>query len=193
MEYIYIENKITRALDNCYKSALEGKVIAPVITIKGLTGSGKTASIKAWLEHHGYKYQYIEAPLYHVEEIETTYRRADEIDLPDGVAIVDGKEMTDLFEDKPCTVPVIFPTDLIDNIDGNTIVVIDNYDAASKETRDELYKFIRNLVVVDIRQPGRKKLKKLVPLMMVIVLDETNLIINDPLTKEEKAMLNLKD
>ena len=57
MDYIYVENKLTRCLDSVYKDIIDGKVLLqPCIPIEGLPGSGKTSIIRSWLKHNKFKY-----------------------------------------------------------------------------------------------------------------------------------------
>ena len=169
---IYVEGRLTNALDECLKNAKEGKVICPCLPIKGLTGSGKTSIVKSWLKHYNLKHVYIDVGCLRLQEVETEYLPADNLGSEPGVSIVSGEALTDLLTPVKTTVNVVLPQETIDKIDKDTIVVFDNYNYGSKEVREELIRFIRKFVLVDIRATNAQKYIKVVPLMMVIIATE---------------------
>lgn len=173
-------------LDRVLQAARSGKYdFAPWTPVIGLTGSGKTAIIKDWLKFHHLKNWYISG-CRSLSKIEVEY-------FPDytgepSVKIVSGKELEDLFTPKKKEINVIFSSNEIDNVDDQTVIVVDDYDRASKEVRKELYNLIRYHWVSDPRANNEKKIKVLNPLMLIVVIDDGN---RDVLNKEERNLFGM--
>lgn len=193
MDSIYIENFLTKMLDAMLKEAdskEEYKRFALWAPIPGLPGSGKTATVRAWLEYHVLKNVFIDA---------TTLRAFDkEIQC----MTFDGREASDINEEVTTfnkmglttkKVKTIFDSMTIDNIDRNTIVVIDNYDKASKEVREELFKYIHFHELVDARFDNEEAIKRINPLMLLVIIDTAELVTKAPLTKEELHLFGLDE
>ena len=146
---MYIENRITRFLDDLLKASenriSDHCVWAPIIMMPGF---GVTSSIEGWLEYNNLKNFYITATLRNVAKFKV------ECFPPlsgNDIRIVGAQELERLFTPVEKEVNVIFTTDEIDSIDENTIIVIDEYARACDETRKELFDLIAFENVIDIR------------------------------------------
>ena len=152
MDYIYVENKLTRCLDSVYKDIIAGKVLLPpCIPIAGLPGSGKTLIIRSWLKHNKFKYIKIDATTIRPYKFEYEYLPIDEVTTKE-VRIVYSSELTDLITPKKRAVGVYFSPDMIDEMNKDTIIFIDNYDRASLDNRMALMQLVKDLVVIDPRE-----------------------------------------
>ena len=183
-EDIYIENGQTKMLDATYKAAKEKKIKSPCSIIYGLTGSGKTSITNSWLKHYGYKYV----------ELDATSLKMTKFQIPDnsipslneGVVMLDKDMMNELFKPKYKDVNVILSSGVIDNITEDTIVFIDNYDRAEPNVRLELFKFIKECKVVDIREESG--IKKIHPFMFIIIIDSLG---KNELSTEERQIFGI--
>ena len=186
-EDIYIESNLSRTLDDLLAYAKSEKhSFAPWVPVVGLTGSGKTSIIKSWLKHNKLKNWYISGvrPL---SKVEVEYLP----DIPNepSIRIVSGEELKELFTPKTKTVNVLFSSEEIDNVDEETVIVIDDYDRASEEVRKELFNLIGYHRVVDPRADNEKKIKVLKPLILIVVIDASNL---DVLNNTEKHLFGIE-
>ena len=180
-------SRLSRDLDEALEGLKNGDYKAPLFfPVVGLTGSGKTSIIKGWLEHRKLKNWYISGcrPLTKVE-VEYYPKLSNEPQ----VRMVTGGELEKLLTPKTKTVNVLFSSDEIDNVDDQTIVVIDDYDRASDEVRKELYSLIYNRVV-DPRVENENKIRLIKPLMYVVVVDYSNIKV---LNTKEKILFGLTD
>ena len=189
MDYIYVENKLTRALDGLYNDILAGKYpLSPCFPIIGLPGSGKTSIIRSWLKHNKFKYIEIDATTICPYKFEYEYLPIDESNNPE-VRIVNSSELTDLITPKKRAVDVYFSPDMIDEMNKDTIIFIDNYDRASLDNRMVLIQLVKDLVVIDPREENTKKLKRINALMFIIVFDSS--INHNEFTIEEKQCFGI--
>lgn len=189
MKDLYIENNTTKTLDYLLEEAKSGKYdLAPFGVVCGLTGFGKTASVKAWLNHYNMKHLYISAPQRNITEIEAEVFNTS---LPTSkVSVVNQKELEEIFMPRKTTLNVMFTSDEIDAIDENTVVVIDDYCMATKAQRKELLKYIRKCIIADPRSESGYTLKN--PLFIIIIIDQTALITNNPLSDSEIKLFRLE-
>lgn len=192
MEYFYIENELTKNLDEVYEGAKKGIYKAPLFSTIGLSESGKTSKIRAWLKHNNHKFIEINALTLNSEKYEFEYLPIDEINGNDAT-IIGKNEMTELLTPKKREVNVIFSSDIIDKMDKDTIVLIDNYDKAIEEIRLSLFQLLKKLLVTDSRVNNVEKLRRVDALMFIVVLDTMKTMHEDVLTKEEKALLGINE
>jgi len=170
---LYFESQISRALDKVLESARSKKHgFAPWIPIVGLTGSGKTSIIKEWLKHYQLKNWYISGGRA-ISKVEVEY--FPNFSSEPKVQIVTGKELVDLLTPKKKIVNVLFSSKEIDDVDNQTIIVVDDYDRAPLDVRNELFNLIKFHQVIDPRIENENKTRILNPLMMIVVLDYGNL------------------
>ena len=189
MDYIYVENKLTRALDGLYNDILAGKYpLSPCFPVIGLPGSGKTSIIRSWLKHNKFKYIEIDATTICPYKFEYEYLPIDELTNPE-VRIVTSSEITDLITPKKRTVDVYFSSNMIDDMNNDTVIFIDNYDRASLDNRMALLQLVKDLVVIDPREENSSKLKRINALMFIIVFDST--VNHNEFTPLEKQLFGL--
>ena len=179
-EDFYFETPLSETLDQVLDYARRGNSqFGPWIPVSGLPGSGKTSIIKAWLRHNRLKNWYIEGS-----------RRAKEMKVErypasaskPGVHLVSGEDLASLLTPKEETISVLFSAAEIEAVDGETVIVIDDYDRFDEKERAILYELIRHHRVEDER--GETTI--LHPLMLIVVLDACNLGV---LNAEEKRLL----
>lgn len=188
---LYIENSITNCLDEVLKAAKSEKYnFAPWIVIPGMTGCGKTASINSWLHYHDLKHVIIDAPALVVHPVEVKYCLADLMTEP-SVRMVNSGEMQELFDERRKIINVTLPSETIDSIDENTVVVLENFSFASREQIDELMRYLKAHEVVDLRVDNTEKIRVVNPLMIIVVVETTTLFTNNVFTKEEMKFLGL--
>ncbi len=171
-EDLYFETSLSKSLNKVLEEARSGKLnYAPVVPVVGMTGSGKTSIIKEWLRHYKLKSWYISAAM-PLSKIEVEYFQ----DMPanQSVRVVSNDEMTDFLTPKKKVVNVLFSSDEIDEVDDQTIIVIDDYDRATEEVRNELFNLVRRNQVIDVRADNENKIKVLKPLMLIVVIDSLN-------------------
>ena len=185
---LYVENRLTRNLDEALAATKSGKYRLPLFfPVIGMTGSGKTSTIQAWLKHYKLKNWYIYGSR-SLSKVEVEYFS----DFPNdsGVALVSNEELEDFFTPKKKMINVLFSSDEIDNVDDQTIIVVDDYDRYSEEVRGELFQLIRYGRVIDPRVDNNDKIKVLHPLMIIAVVDYLN---TKALNEEELNFLGLND
>ena len=185
---LYLENNLTRALDEALAAAKSGKYRLPLFfPVIGMTGSGKTSTIQAWLKHHKLKNWYI-CESRSLSKVEVEYFS----DFPNdsGVALVSNEELEDFLTPKKKMINVLFSSDEIDDVDDQTIIVVDDYDRCSEEVRKELFQLIHRGCVTDPRADNNDKIKVLKPLMIIAVLDYLNAKV---LNEEESNFFGLND
>ena len=185
---LYLENHLTRDLDEALAAAKSGKYRLPLFfPVIGMTGSGKTSTIQAWLKHHKLKNWYI-CGSRSLSKVEVEYFS----DFPNnsGVALVSNEELEDFFTPKKKMINVLFSSDEIDNVDDQTIIVVDDYDRYSEKVRGELFQLIRYGRVIDPRVDSNDKIKVLKPLMIIAVVDYLNTKV---LSEEELNFFGLND
>jgi MoxR-like ATPase len=169
----YFETPLSKTLDKVLASVRNEKhKFAPCIPIVGLTGSGKTSVIKSWLKHYKLKNLYISG-LTSLSKVEVEYYPNRVSDLK--IQVVSNDELVDLLTPKKKTVNVLFSSKEIDEVDDQTIIVIDDYDRAPLDVREELFNLIGFQRVVDPRVDDENKIKIVNPLMFIVVLDYSNL------------------
>ena len=188
-EAFYFENKITKCLDEVYATINNG-IESPVAVISGSPGSGKTSSVISWLEHNDYKYATINADEYQVLKTEITYTEADEITTPK-ISILTKERVEELLEEKTMKVSYILTPEQIAKLDKDTIVFIDNYDRADEEVRKALFTMVAKRCVVDISLPGKDRIRKIRPLMFIVVLDSWHCTLEKVLTEEEMTVFGM--
>ena len=165
-------SSLSRSLDELLAYARSGKHdFAPWVPVIGMPGSGKTSIVKAWLEHNKLKNWYISG-IRSMSEIEVEYYP----DVPNEpqIRLISGQEPADLLTPKKKKVNVIFASDEIDDVDDQTVIVIDDYDRASEEVRKELFNLVAFHHVIDPRANNEKKIKVLNPLIMIVIIDSLN-------------------
>ncbi|MBO7406830.1 MAG: ATP-binding protein [Clostridia bacterium] len=185
-EYIYVESRLTRYLDNVLADA--ASIHSPVAVISGLSGSGKTSATLAWLEHNKLPNVYINArsrPLLHTE---VEYTPVDSLCQTDAEMIltVTGDEFARMTTPQTKIIDSVFWPREIDAMD-NAVVVIDHYDWAGDKC-PQLFDFLRNCTVTDPRQPGPNFIRKVSPKMIVLIFDSSN---TDDFTEEEKTAFGI--
>lgn len=189
-DYFYFENRITDLLDQLLEAARSGEYkFAPWAPIAGLTGSGKTASVKAWLKHNNIKSFYIDAPARAITQMEILVEKAHI--FKECVRVVSSSELEDILGLKKEVVNVMFTSEEIDSIDNQTAIVIDNYSFASQEQRDELLKIIRRHTFVDPRSVTGKTVVN--PMLLVVIIETAALLLNNPLTDAELDLFGLEE
>ncbi|MBR0158387.1 MAG: hypothetical protein IJM24_04810, partial [Clostridia bacterium] len=119
-DLIYFESEITRTLDATLAQA--EFVQAPVATMSGLSGSGKTSATLAWLEHNQLPNVYYSACSHPFRHVEVEYFK----DLSSGVFMLSGDEMKKLLTPQKKTIDFVFSPDDVDKMD-DAVVVIDHY------------------------------------------------------------------
>ena len=189
VEEFYFENRTTKYLDDIYATIKDG-VESPVAVIPGGPGSGKTASVRSWLEHNKHEYATINADEYQMLTTEITYTKADEITTPK-ISILTKERVEELLEEKTAQVSYILTPEQIAKLDENTIVFIDNYDRASEEVRKALFEMILRRLVVDISMPGKDRRRKIRPLMFIVILDSWHCTLEKVLTEAEMQIFGL--
>ena len=185
---LYVENRLTRNLDEALAAAKSGKYRLPLFfPVIGMTGSGKTSTIQAWLKHHKLMNWYI-CGSRSLSKVEVEYFS----DFPNdsGVALVSNEELEDFFTPKKKMINVLFSSDEIDDVDDQTIIVVDDYDRYSEKVRGELFQLIRYGRVIDPRVDNNDKIKVLKPLMIIAVVDYLNTKV---LNEEELIFFGLND
>ena len=191
-EDIYIECDITRMLDDGLKAAKENKdALSPVVPIVAPTGFGKTAITKSWLKHYSLKHIYLDASLLRIHEEEGETLPA--YNLKEGAYMLDSKAFTAMLTPETRKFKTIFDPSVIDQLNRETILVIDNYDRASQEVRDELLKLIIHNRVVDVRTENNTKIRQVDPLMMVVIIEEINVIMNHVLSPLEMKIFRIEE
>jgi Cdc6-like AAA superfamily ATPase len=171
-EDLYFETSLSKSLNKILEEARSGKLNCTLLVpVVGVTGSGKTSIIKEWLRHYKLKNWYISAarPL---SKIEVEYFQ----DMPanQSVRVVSNDEMMNFLTPKKKVVNVLFSSDEIDEVDDQTIIVVDDYDRATEEVRNELFNLVRRNQVIDVRADNENKIKVLKPLMLIVVIDSLN-------------------
>ena len=169
-DYIYIQSDLTDALDAHLEFA-KANHNSPVFTVTGLTGSGKSKITESWLKHNKLKYLPISGCWACLEQVEVDCLRAYDFAFKEGVYVMDSEMTKQALSSYKKKVPVLLSSAQIDDIDENTVVWIDDYDRASEEVRLALFDLICNLTVVDPRVDGNTKLKRVRPLMFVVIID----------------------
>ncbi len=187
-DYIYIQSDLTDALDANLEMA-KANHNSPVFRVTGLTGSGKSAITESWLKHNKLKYLTLSGCWTHIEQIEVECLRAYDLDMDEGFLVLSGDNMKQALSTYKKNVPVMLTSAQIDYIDENTVIWIDDYDRASEEVRLELFKLIRDLTVVDPRVDGNTKLKRIHPLMIIVIIDSWGI---QKLSKEELDAFHLE-
>ena len=185
-EDLYFENDLTKHLDEALDYAKnKRKGSTTFVPIMGSTGSGKTSIVKSWLEHHKLKNWFFSAcrPIGEVE-VECYPELSEE----PSVRVVSGSDLERILTPKKKKIKVLFSSMDIDNVDENTIVVIDDYDRADIETRAELEALIRYGKVIDPRVEDNSKTRILHPIMIIAILDSWNL---DALTDAKKSLFGV--
>ncbi len=190
----YYQNRLTKQLDLCLQHARSRRgSFAPWMVIPGISGSGKSSSVKSWIEQNELKSVYIDAVFLNVHPMKATYYPCLESNDFSVKLVADSKQMEELLTPKENEVNVIFGQNTIDEIDQNTLVVIDNYDKTSKKVRDELLQYIRFHHIVDVRNETKDHIVVRNPLMLVVIIDTSNLVTSHPLTDEELKLFGLDD
>lgn len=192
-----IENEITKELDEILERAKNSKSndLAQGFILRHLPGSGATSIVKSWLENNNLKNLYISSSSLKVSNIECEYLPANELANTTELTarIVGSDELTNLLTPKKTNVNVIFSSETIDSIDENTVVVLDDYDFASQEVRDELFNYILYHKLVDIRMETKDNVDYVKPLMLVIIIDTANLSAKHPLTLKELKLFGMDE
>lgn len=186
-EDLYFETGLSRELDRFLAYAKSHEGDAPFMPVSGLTGSGKTSIIKSWLSHNHLKNWYIEG-YRKAREVEVEYYP--ELSSGPSVRLVNGNELNDLLTPKMKKVPVLFSEEEIDAVDGQTVIVIDDYDRFGEKERQALFDLIAYRRVVDLRSENPDKTATLCPLMMIVVLDAGNFAI---LNNDEKRLFGITE
>ena len=186
-EDLYFETGLSRELDRFLAYAKSHEGDAPFMPVSGLTGGGKTSIIKSWLSHNHLKNWYIEG-YRKAEEVEAEYYP--ELSSGPSVRLVSGDELNDLLTPKTKKVPVLFSEEEIDAVDGQTVIVVDDYDRFGDEERRALFDLIAYCRVIDLRSENPDKTATLRPLMMIVVLDAGNYAI---LNSDEKRLFGITE
>ena len=87
-------------------------------------------------------------------------------------------------------VPVLFSEEEIDAVDGQTVIVVDDYDRFGERERQALFDLIAYRRVIDLRSENPDKTATLCPLMMIVVLDAGNFAI---LNNDEKRLFGITE
>lgn len=186
-EDLYFETGLSRELDRFLAYAKSHEGAAPFMPVSGLTGSGKTSIIKSWLSHNHLKNWYIEG-YRKAREVEVEYYP--ELSSGPSVRFVSGDMLNDLLTPKTKKVPVLFSEEEIDAVDGQTVIVIDDYDRFGEKERQALFDLIAYRRVVDARSENPDKATTLRPLMIIVVLDAGNFAI---LNNDEKRLFGITE
>lgn len=180
-DLIYFESEITRTLDATLAQA--EFVQAPVATMSGLSGSGKTSATLAWLEHNQLPNVYYSACSHPFRHVEVEYFK----DLSSGVFMLSGDEMKKLLTQQKKTIDFVFSPDDVDKMD-DAVVVIDHYDLAG-DKRPQLLEFIRNCRVTDPRAKDNGFVRSVKPKMIVVIFDSSN---TDDFTETERRLFGVE-
>lgn len=180
-DLIYFESEITRTLDATLAQA--EFVQAPVATMSGLSGSGKTSATLAWLEHNQLPNVYYSACSHPFRHVEVEYFN----NLSSGVFMVSGDEMKKLLTPQKKTIDFVFSPDDVDKMD-DAVVVIDHYDLAG-DKRPQLLEFIRNCKVTDPRAKDNGFFRSVRPKMIVVIFDSSN---TDDFTETERRLFGVE-
>jgi len=178
MDDLYIESNITRLLDDKLKESKESKdFLRPCAMVRGLTGSGKTPIIKSWLNHNNLKYLFIDAQSMSLSSVEVEYTDWD--------SVFNGENMVTLTKIEPSVkkkyIDVLLTSSDIDLMnEGNTVVVIDNYDWAPYQVRKHLLNLFLNQVAADPRSESDNFSTKLEGILMFVLVDHPNHEIGEP-------------
>ncbi len=129
-------NNLEDALE-CYLEAAKAsnRQYAPLMVVAGLSGFGKTARVKSWCEENNLKTVNIDAASCHVNQVEVEYSSLNSL-FTDST-IVASEELEYLMTPKKNVVNVMLDSQTLDSIDGETVLVIDNYDRATLDVRNE--------------------------------------------------------
>ena len=185
---VFLHNPLTEALDEVLDFARKHpNGLAPWIPISGLTGSGKTSTIKSWLKRHHLKNWYIEGFL-KVNEVEVDCYP--NLSSKPKVSVVISDTLEHLLTPSKKKVKVLFSPEDIDAVNQDTIVVIDDYDRYDEEARKALRDIIETNRVVDIRADNEDKTRVIRPLMIIVVIDTCNVA---NLSEQEKELFALDD
>ena len=164
-DVLFIETKITRALDEGLKEAREAKS-TKVRVINGLTGFGATAGIIAWLKHHNLNYYRIDAPSLFITTQEVEYADWNALSHGQTFSLVDKIEPPIVKKN----IDLIFSSDQIDKLDEpDKVIFIDDYDWANYPVRKHLQKLIAKSAVRDIREEDNNYTKTLNNILLIIV------------------------
>ena len=187
-EDIYTENRITRELDNLLIHAkTHNYKISSWGVATTLPGFGVSSSMKAWAKHNNIKTCYLNAPKLTLSKVNAQYMLANE-PLEKEPSIDD---LDDLFALKENEASVILDNATIDDIDNYTFVIIDHYDEALPEVREELFRYIHYRKLVDPRIETKDHLVYKNPLMLMVIINQINIGHDGPLTKEEIKLFGL--
>lgn len=164
-DVLFIETKLTRALDEGLKEAREAKS-TKVRVINGRTGFGATAGITAWLKHHNLNYYRIDAPSLFITTQEVEYADWNALSRGQTFSLVDKIEPPIVKKN----IDLIFSSDQIDKLDEpDKVIFIDDYDWANYPVRKHLQKLIAKSAVRDIREEDNNYTKILNNILLIIV------------------------
>lgn len=184
--YDYSFNPLTRYLYDVWERA--EKVVSPVAVVAGAPGSGKTSVVRNWLSHNKLKHVSVGAAERSVFSVEVEEYPIDTYEVPGGAAIVRGDMLKDLCTPRKKTVDCIFGSDEIDKLDRQTVLFIDDYDAASEPVRKHILRLLKERKVSDPRKVDSDYTATIAPLMIIVVYDSWN---TRHFTEEEKKMFGL--
>ncbi len=191
-EDIYIEGPITKMLDAALKEAKENKTpYCPARTVYGPSGFGKTAITKSWLKHYNLKHVYLDASLLRIKEEEGETLRA--YNLKEGAYSFDPDTFKAMLTPEKKTFKTILDPSIIDQLNRDTILVIDNYDLAPQEVRDELLQLLMHNHVTDVRATSNTKIRQVDPLLIIVIIEEINVIVNHVLSPLEMELFHIEE
>lgn len=190
-ELLYVENSLTRALDNSLNTAREKKNM-PVSSVKGLPGSGATSIVLSWLQHNKLPFIRIDAGCLKLSKEEVEIEDWDSLFAgTDGVRIVgkipEPKKVKKNYE-------FVFNEKEIDLMnDEKTVVFIDDYDFAPLEVRKHILILLRKLVVRDMRAVENNYQTDIKCLMFIVRAHSPYVGGGDPYTEDEIRLLGVEN